>query len=52
MGGLGSALPKTKWLMWIGTAALIGFFPLSRTRSWRLRWTSTAPWRCACGPAV
>ena len=30
MGGLGSALPKTKWLMWIGTAALIGFFPLSK----------------------
>ncbi len=30
MGGLGSALPKTKWLMWIGTGALIGFFPLSK----------------------
>jgi NADH-quinone oxidoreductase subunit L len=30
MGGLGSALPKTKWLMWIGTIALIGFWPLSK----------------------
>jgi NADH-quinone oxidoreductase subunit L len=30
MGGLGSALPKTKWLMWIGTVALIGFWPLSK----------------------
>ena len=30
MGGLGSALPKTKWLMWIGTVALIGFWPFSK----------------------
>jgi NADH-quinone oxidoreductase subunit L len=30
MGGLGSALPKTKWLMWIGTLALIGFWPFSK----------------------
>jgi NADH-quinone oxidoreductase subunit L len=30
MGGLGAALPKTKWLMWIGTVALIGFWPLSK----------------------
>src|SRR3954451_15468237 len=30
MGGLGSALPKTKWMMWIGTIALIGFWPLSK----------------------
>jgi NADH-quinone oxidoreductase subunit L len=30
MGGLGSALPKTKVLMWIGTIALIGFWPLSK----------------------
>ena len=30
MGGLGSALPKTKWLMWVGTVALIGFWPLSK----------------------
>jgi NADH-quinone oxidoreductase subunit L len=30
MGGLGSVLPKTKWLMWIGTVALIGFWPLSK----------------------
>jgi NADH-quinone oxidoreductase subunit L len=30
MGGLGSALPKTKILMWIGTIALIGFWPLSK----------------------
>jgi NADH-quinone oxidoreductase subunit L len=30
MGGLGSALPKTKWLMWVGTIALIGFWPLSK----------------------
>jgi NADH-quinone oxidoreductase subunit L len=30
MGGLGGALPKTKWLMWIGTVALIGFWPLSK----------------------
>jgi NADH-quinone oxidoreductase subunit L len=30
MGGLGTALPKTKWLMWIGTVALIGFWPLSK----------------------
>ena len=30
MGGLGSALPKTKWMMWIGTVALIGFWPFSK----------------------
>jgi NADH-quinone oxidoreductase subunit L len=30
MGGLGPALPKTKWLMWVGTVALIGFWPLSK----------------------
>jgi NADH-quinone oxidoreductase subunit L len=30
MGGLGGALPTTKWLMWIGTVALIGFWPLSK----------------------
>ncbi|HKV67787.1 MAG TPA: NADH-quinone oxidoreductase subunit L, partial [Gaiellales bacterium] len=30
MGGLGSALPKTKWMMWIGTIALIGFWPFSK----------------------
>ena len=30
MGGLGSALPRTKWLMWIGTVALVGFWPLSK----------------------
>ncbi len=30
MGGLGSALPRTKVLMWIGTIALIGFWPLSK----------------------
>ena len=30
MGGLGSALPRTKWLMWVGTVALIGFWPLSK----------------------
>ncbi len=30
MGGLGAALPKTKWLMWIGTVALIGFWPFSK----------------------
>src|SRR6185312_2173010 len=30
MGGLGAALPRTKWLMWIGTVALIGFWPLSK----------------------
>jgi NADH-quinone oxidoreductase subunit L len=30
MGGLGAALPKTKMLMWIGTIALIGFWPLSK----------------------
>ena len=30
MGGLRSALPKTTWLMWVGTVALIGFWPLSK----------------------
>jgi NADH-quinone oxidoreductase subunit L len=30
MGGLASALPKTKWMMWIGTIALIGFWPFSK----------------------
>jgi NADH-quinone oxidoreductase subunit L len=30
MGGLGAALPKTKWMMWIGTVALIGFWPFSK----------------------
>ena len=30
MGGLGAALPKTKWMMWIGTVALIGFLPFSK----------------------
>jgi len=30
MGGLGTALPKTKWMMWIGTVALIGFWPFSK----------------------
>jgi NADH-quinone oxidoreductase subunit L len=30
MGGLASALPRTTGLMWIGTIALIGFWPLSK----------------------
>jgi NADH-quinone oxidoreductase subunit L len=30
MGGLGSALPKTKVMMWVGTLALIGFWPFSK----------------------
>ncbi|MDX6519564.1 MAG: NADH-quinone oxidoreductase subunit [Gaiellales bacterium] len=30
MGGLAKALPRTTMLMWIGTVALIGFFPLSK----------------------
>jgi NADH-quinone oxidoreductase subunit L len=30
MGGLRSALPRTTVLMWIGTIALIGFWPLSK----------------------
>src|SRR5207248_7256951 len=30
MGGLASALPRTRWLMWVGTVALIGFWPLSK----------------------
>ncbi len=30
MGGLGSALPRTRTMMWIGTIALIGFWPLSK----------------------
>jgi NADH-quinone oxidoreductase subunit L len=30
MGGLGPALPKTKWMMWIGSIALIGFWPMSK----------------------
>src|SRR4029079_9116034 len=30
MGGLASALPRTAGLMWIGTIALIGFWPLSK----------------------
>src|SRR4051795_13521683 len=30
MGGLRSALPRTTVLMWIGTVALIGFWPLSK----------------------
>src|SRR3954471_20892292 len=30
MGGLASALPRTRTLMWIGTVALIGFWPLSK----------------------
>ncbi|MDX6552957.1 MAG: NADH-quinone oxidoreductase subunit [Gaiellales bacterium] len=30
MGGLRAALPRTTILMWIGTVALIGFWPLSK----------------------
>jgi len=30
MGGLAAALPRTKVLMWIGTIALIGFWPTSK----------------------
>jgi NADH-quinone oxidoreductase subunit L len=30
MGGLAKALPRTTILMWVGTIALIGFFPLSK----------------------
>jgi NADH-quinone oxidoreductase subunit L len=30
MGGLSKALPRTTTLMWVGTVALIGFFPLSK----------------------
>ncbi len=30
MGGLSKALPRTTMLMWVGTIALIGFFPLSK----------------------
>jgi NADH-quinone oxidoreductase subunit L len=30
MGGLASALPRTRTLMWIGTVALIGLWPLSK----------------------
>jgi NADH-quinone oxidoreductase subunit L len=30
MGGLKTVLPRTKVLMWVGTIALIGFFPLSK----------------------
>jgi NADH-quinone oxidoreductase subunit L len=30
MGGLAKALPRTTMLMWVGTVALIGFFPLSK----------------------
>src|SRR2546422_1518393 len=30
MGGLAKAMPRTTMLMWVGTVALIGFFPLSK----------------------
>jgi NADH-quinone oxidoreductase subunit L len=30
MGGLAKAMPRTTMLMWVGTIALIGFFPLSK----------------------
>jgi NADH-quinone oxidoreductase subunit L len=30
MGGLASALPRTRTMMWIGTIALIGLWPLSK----------------------
>jgi NADH-quinone oxidoreductase subunit L len=30
MGGLSSALPRTRTMMWIGTVALIGIWPLSK----------------------
>jgi NADH-quinone oxidoreductase subunit L len=30
MGGLAKALPRTTMLMWVGTIALIGFWPLSK----------------------
>src|SRR5262249_52773931 len=30
MGGLAKAMPRTTTLMWIGTVALIGFWPLSK----------------------
>ena len=30
MGGLSKVMPHTTKLMWVGTIALIGFFPLSK----------------------
>ena len=46
MGGLAKAMPRTTMLMWVGTIALIGFWPLSKDQilAAALDKGSTAAW--------